>query len=210
MKEIYRHLGQSFFIACLSSTVVTHAQANKAKEQAAPVRYCIEDFCLNDPISKFNASQVKPNQIMLLGTPLALWKKLSETYPVCKYEAQHIDLVAPSGRIAKLTFYPYAAPQGSHYRVGEVSMYVPGQFTRDQARKLYEEKKVGPLAETKPFLSTFAASIGYKSKEFGVIGYYLDVGLQKDNLNVAYRHTQFQNQELLIKQDGCSSQIPKL
>lgn len=210
MKEICRHLGHSIFIVCLASSGIAHAQANKAKEQAAPVRYCIEDFCLNDPISKFNASQVDSKQTMFLGTPQDLWKKLSETYPVCKYEAQSIDLIAPSGRIAKLTFYPYAAPQGSHYRVGEVRMYVPGQFTRDQARKLYEEKKVGQLAETKPFLSTFAASIGYKSKDFGVIGYYLDVGLEKDNLNVAYRHTQLKNQELLIKQDGCSSQTPKL
>ena len=197
------------------STGLANAQTAKPVAPApvparSPVKYCIEDICLGDAIRKFNASQVDPNQSMFLGSVADHWKRLAERHPVCVYDAQSIRLITTSGRSASVSFFPYAGPLGSHYRVGAVTVSVAGRFTKEQARKVFEDKKVGPMIEIKPFLTTYAAGVGYKSKEFGQIDYFLDVKLNEADMDVQYRHDQLKNQEYLIKQDGCASKTPKL
>lgn len=205
-----RTLAVLALLASMLNANGANAQAKKSSETvAAPPRYCIEDFCLGDPITKFNAAQVEPYNVFG-SSQESTWKWLTNTYPVCDYRQISISMLAASGRRVDMTFYPYATPRGEHYRVGAIRVIVKGRFSKDQARQLFEEKMVSPLREQRSMTSTFEAWAGTRTKSFGVIDYYLKVDWSDDHLVLSYSHDQIANKDYLLRQDGCLSQMPKL
>lgn len=174
---------------CLLGSVQAQADGKKKpKPKAVNVPYCIENICLNDPISKFQPAL----------------DNLGDNYPVCSYKAYTVTMRGPQGHPINVTFYPYADVKGAHLRVGGISEAIADDINLEQARRIFDSKRVGKFEEVPPAPFTFSAKFREKRVEDGEVGYYLNLMWQEGGVHVVYTTEQLRNQRALTGQPGCS------
>jgi hypothetical protein len=200
-----------FFLVWLALLAVTPVHANsKNKPKMGLVNgpFCIEGICLNDPISKFNDLQAGKENVFQIDGPKFRFTDLHENYPACSFKTYSVHIRVRPNRVLKMSFYPYVNLKGMHYRVGAISEAIAENYTIDEARKIFDEKKVGRFEEVAPYPFTFSAKLKQQIKDYGDISYYLNLKWQPEGVHILYSSEQIQNQGELIEQLGCASVEP--
>lgn len=184
------------------------AKPAKPKLVSANTPLCIESFCLNDPISKFNSLQFKAKQVFPTEEGNLKIEELYQTYPACSFQPVSVHIEIDTNKVLRVTFYPYAGPKGTHYRAGTISEAMSGSFTLDEARKIFDTMKTGGFKETSPYPFTFSAKRISSVKDQGDIVYYLNLKWQPEGMHIVYSTDQIPNQNELLDLLECKSKEP--
>jgi hypothetical protein len=196
------------WLALLVSMPAHANSKNKSKLGVSNGPYCIEGICLNDPISKFNDVASEGDDINQGDGSRLRFADLHENYPACSFKTYSTYVRVRPNRVLKMSFYPYVDLKGMHYRVGRISEAIAENYTIDEARKIFDEKKVGRFEEVAPYPFTFSAKLRQQIKDYGDVAYYLNLKWQPEGVHILYSSEQIQNQSELVEQLGCAAVAP--
>jgi hypothetical protein len=195
-------------LALLGMVFAQANSKNKPKILVSNVPYCIEGICLNDPISKFSDFPPEKENVNQADGSAFRLADLHENYPACSFKTYSVYVRVRPNRVLKMSFYPYVDLKGMHYRVGGISEAIAENYTIDEARKIFDQKKVGRFEEVAPYPFTFSAKLRQQIKDYGDVSYYLNLKWQPEGVHILYSSEQIQNQSELVEQLGCASVTP--
>lgn len=101
--------------------------------------FCIDRICLGQPIVLYESQ--------LARLP---FDRINEDFPRCEDDAWTSRLKGASGKEVEVSWYSWpASNKGLHARIGKISSSAQGEFIKEQARAIFDDKLVGGLREVK-------------------------------------------------------------
>lgn len=115
------------------------AKSSPAARVAELDSLCLDQICLGQPLAQYESQLARSS-----------FDRINEDFPKCEDDSWTSNLKGASGKEIKVYWYAWpASDKGLHVRIGKIASSAKGEFIREQARAVFEDKLVGGLKEVK-------------------------------------------------------------